>query len=37
MLDDTVAESGIVVIGDQFWPITIVLFPERLLAYYYGP
>ena len=37
MLDDTVAESGIVVIGDQFWPTTIVLFPERLLAYYYGP
>jgi hypothetical protein len=37
MLDDTVAESGIVVIGDQFWPITIVLFPERSLAYYLGP
>jgi hypothetical protein len=37
MLDDTVAESGIVVIGEQFWPKTIVLFPERLLAYYLGP
>ncbi len=37
MLDDIVAESGIVVIGEQFWPITIVLFPERFLAYYLGP
>lgn len=37
ILDDIFVESGIVVIGDQFRPITIVLLPEQFLAYYLGP